>query len=394
MAVEFYKLDEDLPLDDFLLLPTKAFISYGHSSVPKVIQTVQKVFNSKRYVPEMLRGLGVSIDDSLAFSNGDSLTSFYYESKAGGVTDKSLENKLKTRLNLQENQISFHTTCFVINFNANHSGHGWLQSIKKPHDEESWPPQWFKKAASFLLPTCQDAIMASNSAELSIRNSSSVLNVSSPSPTRTFNNETSQDEMESSITNQDSTASSLQQSFHNNSHDDIDSSIVLNQNMESSLLQLDSNTNVADESTEITSTTTSALSSMPGDSLACGMNTPRPDNAKQEKIDKESYVPEKLQMPLVSFKPTLSKKTVKTRKGQQLQWTGNTMEKHGNIRSNNKKELLSFLHTISGGDQQRAALILEGVIKEIPVAKEKLLKNTIDTDIVASISDTVKSFGS
>ena len=162
--------------------------------------------------------------------------------------------------------------------------------------------------------------------------------------------------------------------------------------MESSLLQLDSNTNVEDESTEITSTTT--ICSVPGDSLANGMNTPRPENAKQEKIDKESYVPEKLQMPLVSFKPTLSKKTVKTRKGQQLQWTGNTMEKHGNIRSNNKKELLSFLHTISGGDQQRAALILEGVIKEIPVAKEKLLKNTIDTDIVASISDTVKSFGS
>jgi hypothetical protein len=55
MAVEFYKLDEDLPLDDFLLLPTKAFISYGHSSVPKAIQTVQKVFDSRRYIPEMLR---------------------------------------------------------------------------------------------------------------------------------------------------------------------------------------------------------------------------------------------------------------------------------------------------------------------------------------------------
>jgi hypothetical protein len=139
--------------------------------------------------------------------------------------------------------------------------------------------------------------------------------------------------------------------------------------MESSLLQLDSNTNVEDESTEITSTTT--ICSVPGDSLANGMNTPRPENAKQEKIDKESYDPEKLQMSLVSFKPTLSKETIKTRKGQQLQ--------EGN--------------TISGGDQQRAALILEDVIKEIPVAKEKLLKNTVDTDIVSSIGDIGGSFG-
>jgi len=379
MADEFYKLDGGTPHDHFLILPTKAFITRERKSKP-----VQKVFDSKRYIPEMLRGLGIAItDDSLAFSKGDSLIDFY-ESKAGGVNEKSLINKLKKRLNLQENQICTHSNCFMINFNANHRGHGWKFSIQKPCDTESWPPQWFITAASFLLPTYQDTIMASDSVESSISNSSSVHNISSSSPIGR------QDEMESSITNQNNTASSLLQLFDNNSHKNIDSA---KNSMESSPLKFDSSTNVTGESTsaEITSTTTTSF--LPGDHLSDEMNMLRPDNAKEKKIDKESYVPEKLQIPLVSFKPTLSKKTIKTRKNETLQWTSDPMLKHANSRRNNMRELLSFLHTVSGGDQQRAALILEDVINKIPVAKEKLLKNTVDTDIVSSISDTVKSFG-
>ena len=58
-----------------------------------------------------------------------------------------------------------------------------------------------------------------------------------------------------------------------------------------------------------------------------------------------------------------------------------------------RKKFYPSLHMISNGDSYWATSILEEAVKSIPIAKETLLRNILDEEIVSSISTTTKSLG-
>jgi len=127
---------DERPLDDWFFVPTRKSVS----NVPL------SILKSNRYIPELLKGLGIAIKDGGEFSNGHKFVSLL--DKIG--KHKSQKAAFKYRFGLGDNQITQYNTCLAINFSSSSKGHGLTKVCQPPDECKHWPPQWFKEAASFL----------------------------------------------------------------------------------------------------------------------------------------------------------------------------------------------------------------------------------------------------